>query len=197
MSRIRPIRVAVVAVFAAVVTSAAAPKRPPAAPERPPSAATGNPLLAKWKGPYGGVPPFDKVKVADFKPALEAAMDENLKEVGAIAHDPKKPDFENTIAALERAGQTLDRVSAIYNVYRGTMSSDDFQKVEAEMAPRLAAFKDTIIQNKDLFARVAAVYEARPTSNLTPEQQRLVWYEYTTLVRAGARLEGASMQRPA
>src|SRR5262245_60393696 len=77
-------------------------------------------LLEKWTGPYGGVPPFDKVKVADFKPALEAAMASNLKEIDAVAKNPAKPDFENTIAALERAGKPLDRVSSIYGVFSST-----------------------------------------------------------------------------
>src|SRR6267378_4210110 len=130
-----------------------------------------NPLLAKWEGPYGGVPPFDQVKVADFKPALEAAMAENLKEIDAIAKNPAKPDFGNTIAALERAGKPFERTSAIYRVFSSTMSTDDFQKVEMEMAPKLAAFKDRIVQNKDLFSRIAAVYEAREASGLTPEQK--------------------------
>src|SRR2546427_1161847 len=154
-----------------------------------------NPLLEKWTGPYGGVPPFDRVKVADFKPALETAMAANLKEIDAIAKNPAKPDFENTIAALERAGKPFDRVSAIYRVFSSTMSTDDFQKVETEMAPKLAAFKDQIVQNKELFSRIAAVYDAREASGLTPEQKRLVWLDYTTFVRAGARLEGAARQR--
>jgi peptidyl-dipeptidase Dcp len=156
-----------------------------------------NILLEKWKGPYGGLPPFDKVKVSDFKPALETAMAENLKEIDAIAKNPAKPDFENTIAALERAGKPLDRVTSIYNIFRSTMSTDDFQRVETEMAPKLAAFNDQIIQNKDLFARVAAVYDARESSGLTPEQKRLVWLNYTNFVRAGARLEGDGRQRVA
>ncbi len=156
-----------------------------------------NVLLEKWRGPYGGVPPFDKVKVADFKPALETAMAENLKEIDAIAKNPAKPDFENTIAAFERAGKPFERVSAVYRVYKSTMSSDDFQKVETEMAPRLAAFNDRIVQNKELFSRIAAVYDAWETSGLTPEQKRLVWFDYTTFVRAGARLEGAARQRVA
>src|SRR5258705_1832592 len=66
-----------------------------------------NPLLARWEGPYGGVPPFDRVQVAQFKPALEAGMAENLAEVDRIAKDPAAPTFDNTIAALERAGHTL------------------------------------------------------------------------------------------
>src|SRR5437867_8007705 len=107
-----------------------------------------NPLLQKWQGPYDGVPPFDKVKVADFKPALEAAMASNLKEIDAIAKNPAKPDFENTIAAFERTGKPFDRVSAIYRVFRSTMSTDDFQKVETEMAPKLAAFNDQIVRTR-------------------------------------------------
>ena len=154
-----------------------------------------NPLLEKWTGPHGGVPPFDKARVADFKPALETAMAENLKEVEAIAKNPAKPDFGNTIAALERAGKLLERVSAIYGVFSSTMSTDDFQKVETEMAPKLAAFNDQIIQNKELFSRVSAVYDARESSGLTSEQKRLVWLDYTTFVRAGARLDGAARQR--
>src|SRR5256712_3611172 len=154
-----------------------------------------NPLLEKWTGPYGGVPPFDKVKVADFKPALETAMTENLKEIDAIAKNPAKPDFENTIAAFERAGKPLERVTAIYRVFSSTMSTDDFQKVETEMAPKLASFNDQIVQNKELFSGFAVVYDTREPSGLTPEQKRLAWLDYTTFVRAGARLEGAARQR--
>src|SRR3546814_15569817 len=65
----------------------------------------GNPLVAPWTGPYGGVPPFDKVKVADFEPGLEAAMAQELAEIDRIANDPAPPTFDNTIAALERTGQ--------------------------------------------------------------------------------------------
>jgi len=158
---------------------------------------TGNLLLEKWTGSYGGVPPFDKAKVADFKPALETAMAENLKEIDAIAKNPAKPDFDNTIAAFERAGKPYDRATAIYRVFSSTMSTDDFQKVETEMAPKIAAFNDQIVQNKELFSRIAAVYDAREASGLTPEQKRLVWLDYTTFVRAGARLEGAARQRVA
>src|SRR5467141_1228460 len=172
-------------VVAAVVVLAATPVK------------TENLLLEKWTGAYGGVPPFDKVRVADFKPALETAMAENLKEIDAIAKNPAKPDFENTIAAFERAGKPFERVTAVYRVFSSTMSTDDFQKVETEMAPRLAASNDQIVQNRDLFSRIAAVYDAREASGLTPEQKRLAWLDYTTFVRAGARLEGAARQRVA
>ncbi len=132
-----------------------------------------NLLLAKWEGPYGGVPPFDRVKVADFKPALEAAMTENLADVGRIAKDPAAPTFENTIAAMERAGQTLDRVQTIYGVFGSTMNGPEFQVVQREMAPRLAAFNDQITQNAELFKRIEAVYNSPEKAKLNPEQQRL------------------------
>jgi peptidyl-dipeptidase Dcp len=154
-----------------------------------------NLLLAKWEGPYGGVPPFDRVKVADFKPALEAAMAENLADVGRIAKDPAAPTFENTIAAMERAGQTLDRVQTVYGVFGSTMNGPEFQVVQREMAPRLAAFNDQITQNAELFKRIEAVYNSPEKSKLNPEQQRLTWLYYTNFVRAGARLSPEAKAR--
>ena len=76
-----------------------------------------NPLLEPWGGPHGGVPPFDRIKVSDFKPALEAGMKENLEEVDRIANNAASPDFSNTIEALERSGRTLSRVSTIFYVW--------------------------------------------------------------------------------
>jgi peptidyl-dipeptidase Dcp len=162
-------------------------------PAEPPVPA--NPLLAKWEGAYGGVPPFDQVKVADFKPALETAMAENLAEVDQIGKSSAAPTFENTIVAMERAGQTLDRVSTIYGVFGSTMNGPEFQVVQREMAPRLAAFSDKITQNEALFRRIAAVYNSPAKAKLTPEQQRLVWYDYINFVRAGAQLDPNAKQR--
>ena len=150
--------------------------------------ATANPLLAKWEGPYGGVPPFDRVQVDQFKPALETGMAESLAEVDRIAKDVASPTFDNTIAALERAGKTLDRVQTIYGVFGSTMNGPEFQMVQREMAPRLAAFGDQITQNEALFKRIEAVYNSPDKSRLTPEQQRLTWFYYTNFVRDGARL---------
>jgi peptidyl-dipeptidase Dcp len=151
-------------------------------------AAPVNVLLADWEGPYGGVPPFDRVQVAQFKPALEAGMTENLTEVERIAKEAAAPTFDNTIAAMERAGQTLDRVQTIYGVFVSTMNSPDVQAVQREMAPRLAAFNDQITQNDALFKRIEGVYNSPAKAKLTPEQQRLTWLYYTNFVRAGARL---------
>ncbi len=171
---------------AALACAAAVPGSAIAARAHPDAAA--NPLLADWSGPFGGVPPFDKVRVADFKPALEAAMAENRREIDAIVNDPSAPNFENTLAMLERSGHTLGRVQAIFGVWSSTMASPDFQKIEAEMSPKLAAFEDEINHDPRLFARVKAVYDAPDKAKLTPEQQRLTWVYYSGFVRQGAEL---------
>jgi peptidyl-dipeptidase Dcp len=154
-----------------------------------------NPLLSEWSGPYGGVPPFDQVKIEFLKPALEAAMAENLSEIDKIANDSAPPTFENTIVAMEKAGQTLDRVGTIYNVWQSTMSSADFQAVQREMAPKLAAFSDKITQNEKLFKRIETVYNSPDKKKLNGEQQRLVWLDYTNFVRSGAKLDAQSKAR--
>jgi peptidyl-dipeptidase Dcp len=154
-----------------------------------------NPLLMKWEGPHGGVPPFDRVQIPLFKPALEAAMAEQLAEVDTIAKNSAAPDFENTITALERAGKTLDRVTTVYAVWGSTMASPEYQAVQREMAPRLAAFNDQITQNEALFKRIEAVYNSPAKARLTPEQQRLAWLYYTNFVRAGARLSLEAKKR--
>jgi peptidyl-dipeptidase Dcp len=154
-----------------------------------------NPLLSKWEGPFGGVPPFDRVEISLFKPALEAAMAEQLAEIESITKNPAAPDFQNTIATLERSGRTLSRVSTIYGVWSSNMSNPDFQTVQREMAPRLAAFQDQISQNEALFKRIEAVYTSPAKARLTPEQQRVTWLYYTNFVRAGARLDPEAKKR--
>jgi len=154
-----------------------------------------NPLLQPWTGPYGGIPPFDKVRIADLEPALEAAMAENLAEIDRIAKNPESPTFDNTFAAMERSGQTLNRVAAIYDIWGSNMSSPEFEPVELEMAPKLAAFSDQVTQNEALFRRIEAIYDSPAKAQLTPEQQRLVWLTYTNFVRAGAKLDAAKKAR--
>jgi peptidyl-dipeptidase Dcp len=150
---------------------------------------TVNPLNAAWEGPYGGVPPFDRVQVSLFKPALEAAMAENLAEIDRVAKDTATPTFANTIEALERGGRTLNRVGTLYGVWGATMSTPDYQLVQREMAPKLAAFNDKITQNEALFKRIEAVYNSTDKAKWTPEQKRLAWLYYTNFVRAGSRLD--------
>jgi peptidyl-dipeptidase Dcp len=152
-------------------------------------------LLKPWQGQYGGLPPFDAVRVAEFKPALESGMAQTLAEIERIAANREPATFENTIAALESTGRALDRATAIYNIYSTSMSDDAFQAVEREMEPKLAAFDDRITQNEKLFERIAAVYESPGKSRLTAEQQRLTWVYYTNFVRAGAKLDAPAKQR--
>ena len=176
----------------APIVAAAAPAPAPVKPPPPP-----NPLLAPWTGGHGGVPPFDQVKVEQFKPALEAGMEEQRAEIAKIASNPAPATFENTLAPLEDSGRTYTRVETLYGIWKSTMKGPEFQAVEREMEPRLAAFADEIVQNGPLFQRIEAVYAARETSGLTPEQQRLAWLYHTNFVRAGARLDPAGKQRVA
>lgn len=160
-------------------------------PQRPVTDAAADPLLAPWGGPFGGVPPWDQVTVERLGPAIEAAMQAYLAEIDAITANPADPTFENTLEAMERAGSAYRRVLTLYGVYAGNLSTPEFQALEREMAPRIAAFSDRIVQNEALFRRIEAVYEARDAAGLTAEQQRLVWRRYRDFVRAGAKLDAA------
>src|SRR3954466_2259281 len=130
-----------------------------------------NVLLAPWQGPNGGVPPFGKFKVQDIKTAIEAGMGEELQDIDRIAGNPEPPTFENTIAAMERAGLPLTRASSVYSIYVSTMNDDEMQKIQSNLSPRLAGLQDQIVQNPKLFARMASVYEKRDQTKLSPEQQ--------------------------
>jgi peptidyl-dipeptidase Dcp len=159
------------------------------------TATSDNPLLQPWTGPYGGIPPFDKVRIEHFQPALEASMAEALAEIDRIANDPAPPTFENTIAALEGSGRTFDRVNTVYGIWGSSMNSPEFQPVEREMEPKLSAYSDQITQNEKLFRRIEAVYNSPDKARLTPEQQRLVWLNYTNFIRRGAKLDEAAKTR--
>lgn len=154
-----------------------------------------NPLLAPWTGPYGGVPPFDKIKIDHFKPALMAAMDAGRAEINKIVADPAAPTFANTIAALEDLGRTLTRVGTLFGVYTSTMNDQAMQSVEQAMSPVLAAYGDEITQNAGLFKRVKAVYDGRESSGLTAEQQRLTWVVYNNFARQGAAADRSGKAR--
>jgi peptidyl-dipeptidase Dcp len=153
------------------------------------------PLLRPWTGPFGGVPPFDAVTVGSFEPAFDEAMRLSLLEIDRIAKSVEQATFDNTIVALERAGRMLARVSSVWGVWSGTMSTPEFRQVERRMSPKLAAYADKIYQNAPLFARIQAVYESPDKASLTPEQQRLAWYYHNNFVRAGAKLDSADKKR--
>ncbi len=156
-----------------------------------------NPLLKKWTGPYGGVPAFNEYKVSDFKPAIEFAIQEKLNEVDAIANNTKPATFENTIVALERSGETIERIMTVYGIYRSNLSSPEFSVIDREMSPKFSEFSDKINQNKKLFNRIETVYNSKDKSKLTGEQQRLIWLYYTNFVRQGAQLNDADKAKVA
>jgi peptidyl-dipeptidase Dcp len=158
-------------------------------------AAETNPLLAPWTGPYGGVPPFDKVRVADFTPAAEAAMAEELAEVDKIANNPAPPTFDNTIGALELSGSTGERVVTLYAIWSGTLSTPEVRAADKVLLPKYAFHQDKILQNSKLFERVDAVYQARESSGLSPEAQRLTLIRWNDFVRNGARLDAEAKKQ--
>jgi peptidyl-dipeptidase Dcp len=185
-------------VLSIVVFVAGACTRAPQQKETSVSTATApssNPLLAAWSGPYGGVPPFERVEVAQFAPALEVGMAELRAEIARITSDPRPASFDNTVVAFEAAGETFERVNTLYGVWSSGLSTPEFQAIERELAPKLAAFADEITQNEALFRRIAAVYEARTEDALSPEQQRLVWHRYNDFVLAGAQLDPPRKRR--
>lgn len=152
-------------------------------------------LLAKWQGPYQGVPEFDKVTLVGLIPAMKEGMKANLAEIEAIANNTELPTFENTIVAMERTGEALDRIFTYYGIWRSNKSTPEFRKIQSEMAPKLSAFFSKINQNEALFTRVQAVYNSEEVKALTPEQQRLVQLTYNGFARNGATLEGKAKKR--
>ena len=154
-----------------------------------------NILLAEWTGPFDGVPPFDQVRPDLFPQAFEFAIDERRREVLAIANNPAAPTFANTVEALERAGERLDRVETLFSVMTSNMSTPEYQAIDREWSSRLAAAYDEIILNQALFDRVKAIHAARETSGLNAQQQRVVTRLYDQFVRRGANLDDAQKQQ--
>ncbi len=146
-----------------------------------------NPLLTPSKLLFQA-PPFDKIKDGDYKLAFEEGMKRQLVEIEKIANNPARPTFENTLVALEKSGQTLTRVSLIFNAVTGANTDSVLQKVQEEEAPKLAAHNDAIFLNTKLYERVKSIYESRSRLKLDHESLKLVSYYYNKFVRAGANL---------
>ena len=140
-------------------------------------------------------PPFDKIHDADYAPAIEAGMRVQLKEVAAIAHNPKPPTFDNTIVALERSGQLLDRATTTFFNLNSCNTDDRMQQVETQMAPKLSAHQDAIFLDGALWARVDALYQKRQSLKLDPESLQLLTRYHVQFVRAGAQLPPKDQER--
>ncbi len=154
-----------------------------------------NILLAEWTGSYDGVPPWDKVTPELFPEAIQYGIDEQRREVLAIANSRSAPTFANTVEALEKTGERLDRVLSLFGVMTSNMTNPQYQALQKEWGPKLAAAGDEIILNRQLFDRVKAVYDARQTSGLDAKQQRLVTRLYESFLARGAQLDDAQKQQ--
>ena len=146
-----------------------------------------NPFLTQSKLPFQA-PPFDKIQDSDYKPAIEKGMKQQLVEIKKITDNIAAPTFENTIVALEKSGQLLNRVSLVFNAVTSANTDSILQKVQEEEAPKLASHNDAIYLNEDLFRRVKSIYEKRNNLNLDNESMHLILYYYNKFVHAGANL---------
>jgi len=153
-----------------------------------------NPLLTESSLPYH-VPPFDKIKDEHFTPAIEAGMREQLKEVETVANNSEKPTFDNTIVALERTGRLLDRAQRTFSNLNACNTNPTLQKIDKEMAPKLAAHHDEIFLNPKLFARIQELYDNRDNLGLDPESAYLLERYYKDFVRAGAKLSDTDKEK--
>jgi peptidyl-dipeptidase Dcp len=174
------------AAFGTVAHAQGAANAAPAA-----TAVPNNPLLADWSGPYDGVPPWDKVDTKLFSPAFTYGIEEQRREIAAIANNPAAPNFENTIEAMEKTGQRFSRVENVFAVMTDNMSTPEYQALDKEWQPKISAAFDEINFNEKLFQRVKSLYDRKASLGLDPVQDRLLTRTYDSFVRSGANLNAA------
>jgi peptidyl-dipeptidase Dcp len=179
-----------VAAFADTGADKHGPAHSPAQTHATTADASSNPFFAESTLPLH-YPAFDRIKDADFAPAFDRGMAEQLQEVEAIARSAQAPTFEDTILAMERSGQVLQRVSTVFFSLVGVENSDARKAIQAEYAPRLSAHRDAITLNPALFARIQKLYDTRASLGLDAESVRLIERYHTDFVRAGAKLSDA------
>ena len=153
-----------------------------------------NPLLEPWTGPFG-TPPLDRIKPEHFAPAYAEALSRHDDEIERIARETAPPDFANTVIALERSGELLARVDAVFSAFTGSATNEILQAIELEIAPRLSAHFNGIYLNAQLFARLDAVWRQRAALGLDPESRTALERIHLDFVRAGARLSPQARAR--
>ncbi len=146
-----------------------------------------NPLLSDYGTPFGA-PPFDKIKNEHYKPAFEEAIRQARAEVDLIVNNQEEPSFENTIEALERSGELLNRVSGIFFNLTYAEVNAEMQQISMEVSPMLTEWSNDVSLNAKLFGRVKVVYDNREILGLTAEQMRLLEKTYKSFARNGAAL---------
>ena len=154
----------------------------------------GNPFLGKYTTPYG-IPPFEQIKVEHYKPAFIKGMEEHKKEIDAIVNNKKTATFENTIAALDRSGELLNKVASVFYGQNSACTSDEMQAVSREISPLLSQHSDDITMNAALFKRVKYVYDHQSEEKLDKEQKKLLEETYKSFVRSGANLSADKQEQ--
>ncbi len=154
---------------------------------------TKNPFLEEWKTPYG-IPPFDKITLADYIPAVKAGIEQQEKELQAILDNPDAPTFKNTIEAFEFSGEILDKVTGVLYNLQETDGGEEMEKIAEEATELLTKHEDAISMNKKFFDRVKVIYNA-DQSALTREQQMVLKNLYKSFTRNGVDLDEASQER--
>ena len=149
---------------------------------------TPNPFFTEYTTPFG-VPPFDKIEVAHYKPAFLKGMEEHKKEIDTIVNNTEEPTFENTIVALDQSGELLNKVLYAFGGQSSVNTTDEIQELEQELYPLFSAHSDDISLNPALFARVKAVYDNQASLGLNKEQKKLLEETYKGFVRGGANLD--------
>ena len=154
---------------------------------------TKNPFLQEWDTPYG-IPPFDKITLADYIPAVKAGIEQQEKELQAILDNKETPTFKNTVEAYELSGEILSKVNGVLFNLQETEGSDEMEKVAEEATELLTTHENEISMNRKFFERVKAVYDA-DQSGLTREQQMVLKNLYKSFTRNGVDLDDASQAR--
>src|SRR3974390_3874761 len=159
-----------------------------------PQSLLANPLLTEWTG-ASGLPPFESITPEHFRPAFDRALAEHRAEIDAIAADKAEPSFDNTIVALEKGGQFLDRISNIFFVLAGAHTGDEIEAVERDISPLLARHNNALHLNPALYASLADLQCRREMLGLDVEQKRVLDRYHIRFVRAGAALDKPAQDR--
>jgi peptidyl-dipeptidase Dcp len=153
-----------------------------------------NPFFEEWKTPFG-VPPFDQIKDEHFLPAFKKGMEIEIKEIDAIVNNTEAPTFENTLVAMEKTGELLNKVSRIFFHLNDADTSDTRKAIANDVTPLLSKHRNSISLNEKLFQRVKAVHEDKDKLNLNLEQKKLLEETYKAFVRSGANLKPEEKER--
>ena len=153
-----------------------------------------NPFLSEYVTPFQ-IPPFEKIEFKHYEPAFSIGMKEQQDEINDIASNASEPTFANTIEALERSGNTLDKVSNVFFNLVGSNTNDDMDALAVKISPQLSGHNDNILLNKSLFSRIEILVNKKSSLDLSTEQSRLLDETYKRFQRSGANLDEVSMER--